>query len=963
MTERRLFPVLFSIFFLVFCLSHGRRGNLAAAGRTPVSVPVGVVLDFKTSFGRMSTTSISLALEDFYSVHANYTTRLRLHTRDSKTDVIGAASAALDLMKNVRVQAIMGPVTSSQAEFIVNLGNKTKVPIVSFSATSPSLSPAQSPYFVRTALDDSSQVRCIASILKLFGWRQVVPIYEDTRYGRGIIPYLVDALQDIDGRIPYRSVIQPSASDDKIKEELLKLKTMSTRVFVVHMSLSLASRLFLLASENEMIEDEYVWIVTDGMTNLLGSMNTTIIESMQGVLGVRPYVPKSPRLADFTRRWRRKYQEENPDEEATEPSLYSLWAYDTVWALAMAEESLGVSKPGFQSVQIGNDSTDLGALEVSQSGPDLLKAINKVRFEGLAGEFHLVNGQLQPSGFQIININGKGGRNVGFWMAEKISRWPSSRGKIMQQASSTDLPIIWPGERRYAPKGWVIPTSGKKLRIGVPVKDGFNEFMKVERNVNGNQTEITGFCVDVFDSVMKIMPYNVPYKYVPFEDVNGKSAGSYNDLVNQVAEQGYDAVVGDTTILANRSRNVDFTLPFTESGWTMVVLVKENNGKSGWIFVKPWRSDLWIASFAFFVFTGFVVWMIEHRVNPAFRGHPTQHLGRSFYFTFSTMVFSHRENVESNFSRLVIIVWVFVVLILQSSFTANLASLLTIQKLEPAFTDVQELLNGGHNVGYQEGSFVYNHLKEHLHFDETRIKKYENPDQYAEALSKGTYNGGVSAIFDEVPYIKVFLSKYCSNYTMAGPVYKADGFGFVFPKGSPLVRDVSSAILTVTEEKTMRDIEKKWFGDKTVCKSEGSHFSSGRLTLKSFEGLFFITGAVSTASLLLFLGNFFFQNRKKVSSDETEDSVWKRATSRAAAWAKHYDKMSLPKKEWSRRVRDVPSQEERPRGDVEEDNSLSSHGRNSLESVSRTESEVSYSSEMESPRMPADPPFQITVAR
>lgn len=111
--------------------------------------------------------------------------------------------------------------------------------------------------------------------------------------------------------------------------------------------------------------------------------------------------------------------------------------------------------------------------------------------------------------------------------------------------------------------------------------------------------------------------------------------------------QRYDAVVGDTTILANRSINVDFTLPFTESGWTMVVLVKENQGKSGWIFVKPWRSDLWIASFAFFVFTGFVVWMIEHRVNPAFRGAPTQHLGRSFYFTFSTMVFSHSSVLDA----------------------------------------------------------------------------------------------------------------------------------------------------------------------------------------------------------------------------------------------------------------------------------------------------------------------------
>ena len=136
----------------------------------------------------------------------------------------------------------------------------------------------------------------------------------------------------------------------------------------------------------------------------------------------------------------------------------------------------------------------------------------------------------------------------------------------------------------------------------------------------------------------------------------------------------------------------------------------------------------------------------------------------------------------SNLSRIVIVVWIFVVLILQSSFTANLASLLTIQKLKPEFTDVGELLRGGQNVGYQEGSFIYGHLRS-MGFEEKRIKNYTNPEDYAKALSLGTINGGVAAIFDEIPYINVFLSKYCSDYTMAGPVFKANGFGFV---SSPL---------------------------------------------------------------------------------------------------------------------------------------------------------------------------------
>ncbi|KAK3024079.1 hypothetical protein RJ639_044181 [Escallonia herrerae] len=49
-------------------------------------------------------------------------------------------NTAQDLLKNVKVQAIIGPVTSMQANFVNNLGEHSQVPIISFSATSPSLS-------------------------------------------------------------------------------------------------------------------------------------------------------------------------------------------------------------------------------------------------------------------------------------------------------------------------------------------------------------------------------------------------------------------------------------------------------------------------------------------------------------------------------------------------------------------------------------------------------------------------------------------------------------------------------------------------------------------------------------------------------------------------------------------------------------------------------------------------------
>lgn len=64
-------------------------------------------------------------------------------------------------------------------------------------------------------------------------------------------------------------------------------------------------------------------------------------------------------------------------------------------------------------------------------------------------------------------------------------------------------------------------------------------------------------------------------------------------------------------------------------------------------------------------------------------------------------------------------------------------------------------------------------------FEEARLRTYSSMDQYADALKKGSDNGGVTAIFDEVPYLRLFLSRYCEGYSMAGPTYKSGGFGFV----------------------------------------------------------------------------------------------------------------------------------------------------------------------------------------
>jgi hypothetical protein len=137
--------------------------------------------------------------------------------------------------------------------------------------------------------------------------------------------------------------------------------------------------------------------------------------------------------------------------------------------------------------------------------------------------------------------------------------------------------------------------------------------------------------------------------------------------------------------------------------------------------------------------------------------------------------------IRSPLSRIVVVIWCFVVLIVVQCYAASLSSFLTAERLRPSVTDLDHLLmSNEHNVGYQEGSFVHSILRD-LVGDENRLKSYTTKEQYAEALRKGSKNGGVSGIVDEIPFLTSFLSspKHQKEFKMVDTVYKTPGFGFV----------------------------------------------------------------------------------------------------------------------------------------------------------------------------------------
>jgi ionotropic glutamate receptor len=450
--------------------------------------------------------------------------------------------AALDLMKNEKVHAIIGPQRSAQVKFVANLGEKAQVPILSFSATSPFLSPNHNPFFIQTTQDDSGQVKAITALVHAYGWQEIIPIYEDTDYGNGLILYLKDAFQEIDVRFPYRSLIHPSSKDSDILKELKKLKAMQSRIFLVHMTASLGSKLFVLVKNSGMMSEGYAWIITQGLSSLLDPIDSKVMDSMQGVLGIRPYLPISKNVEDFERRWTKSFT------SSGKANLFGFRAYDTIWALAMAVEKANIKQnSSFLKQNVSESKVDLATIGVSEMGPRLLNTIRSTEFKGLGGYFRLVKGQLEASAFEIFNVRGKTEMIIGYWnpKTEQLSREAHDNNTTKIDAHSISKEIlqqpIWPGDTRNQPK---------KLRIGVPSSFGFNEFLKIEWHPDHNdKPKISGFSIDLFLAVLDILPFPLPHEFVPYVNQNRQSAGTYDELLYQIKLKVINFLAYNNTLL------------------------------------------------------------------------------------------------------------------------------------------------------------------------------------------------------------------------------------------------------------------------------------------------------------------------------------------------------------------------------------------------------------------------------
>ncbi|KAJ6423652.1 hypothetical protein OIU84_024596 [Salix udensis] len=721
----------------------------AAEGVHAEGIVIGAIIDMSSRIGKEQRAAMEIAVEDFNGT-GNQT--LVLHIKDSQRDPVRAALAAMDLINNQQVQAILGPQTWEEVLSVSEISSQTQVPILSLADATPRWASERWPYLLQASPNKQEQMKAIAAVVQSGNWHQVTVIYEDTDSS-----FLYNSLRDVGVGVIKGVVLSTFSSTTALSEHLGKLKREQNRVFVVHLSLPLAVRLFEKANEMKMMGKDYVWIATSPVTSLVHSNASIISSSKQGIIGVKSCFPEGGHpFRKLRQRFEGGFSIENPKDDSNEPGIYAAEAYDAVWTLAVAV----------------NGS--------NRVGQELLGKILQVDFNGLSGKVQFIkfiNERAPADKFHIINITEKGYKELGFWSKGLGFSKTIHENSICSSCMTASEQALTPEAPRHNSRGWRIATSANPLRVGVPGKSGYREFVNVTYDHLGNSVSFSGFAIKVFNETIKRLPFDLPYEFIAFNN------SSYDELVKQIYLKKYDAVVGDVVLLAKRYQYAEFTNPYTETG--LMLIVPAVSGRREWSFITPFTKSMWVLIAVITVYNGFIIWLIERNHCPTLKGSMLHQIGIVLWLAFNTLFSLH-------------------------------------------------------------GSYLQRYLVDVLRFKTQNIKNYSTLDAYAQAFK----NKDITAVFLEVPLAKLFLAKYCHRFVSVGPTYKLGGFGFAFPRGSPLLPSIDEALLNVSESGTLLELEKRFI---TPAKCPEVEDENQSLSPDSFGTLFILTTGTSTISLAIYI--------------------------------------------------------------------------------------------------------------
>lgn len=291
-------------------------------------------------------------------------------------------------------------------------------------------------------------------------------------------------------------------------------------------------------------------------------------------------------------------------------------------------------------------------------------------------------------------------------------------------------------------------------------------------------------------------------------DYNYQSYNSVNNALNALKKGDLDMVVGPITINSQRLEHFKFSQPFYQSS---VAIAYKQGEFSIWNVFKLLFSFKLIIAIAIFLIilaiVGTLLWLAERKASPdQFSSEPAKGIGAGMWLaivTMSTTGYGDKAPITA-MGRIIAGTWMVVSIISATSMIAGIASVLTFSNFQSVDIQNIEQLNGK-RVATIAGSPSVDFLKEY----KINIKPVASLHEAIKLLNSKE----VEAIVYDRPQLMYYLQNHPEDdLKIAKAEYYKQGYGFAFPKESPLTYDVNRTLLELAEGQEILKITEEYLG-------------------------------------------------------------------------------------------------------------------------------------------------------
>ncbi|XP_063594400.1 glutamate receptor ionotropic, kainate 1-like [Penaeus indicus] len=420
-----------------------------------------------------------------------------------------------------------------------------------------------------------------------------------------------------------------------------------------------------------------------------------------------------------------------------EPALI----YDSVYVFALGLQALERST----TLRVANLSCDH---ELPWSdGSSLFNYINSVEFRGITGPIQFKEGRRTNFKLDILKLKqhslvkvGEWGPGIGVNITDRAAFYdPGTMNVTLLVTTNLNNPFVmmrpgknFTGNSRFygfcvdllheisllsgfdyiielSPEGVYgaqNPVTGEWNGVVRQLMSGETPYvmLRKEGNLTGND-RFDGFCVDMLKRIAVMVGFQYIIRLSPSRTygIQDPDTGEWNGIVRELQDSKADLAIGSFTINYARENVIDFTKPFMNVGISILFKVPTSQQTRLFSFMNPLAIEIWLYVLAAYVLVSITMFIVArfspyewHNPHPCAQENDVVEnqfsLSNSFWFTIGTLMQQGSDlNPKACSTRIVGGIWWFFTLIIISSYTANLAAFLTVERMITPIEGAEDL--------------------------------------------------------------------------------------------------------------------------------------------------------------------------------------------------------------------------------------------------------------------------------